>query len=261
MTINLTKIMGSSPDMEKAAACRVYFVPLQDITPNSKNYFTVDDSVEALALNIRTVGLLDPLCAVKKDHATLLISGERRFRALSLLNSQGIPYSFNGSDISGMAPVCYVKDKRHDLLLGAANAHRDMTKEEKNAAIDRMEEILEEEIRENRFTVPAGKRKAAILAAMTGIKEHYIKDYLARKNRKAAEETESQGSSSASADENELQESDKEWKTLSSAFKKCVKAVKNTDSSLISAMTDNQISQLTDLKKQLVDLLSTLSDF
>lgn len=105
MTINLTQIMGSSLDMERAAAGRVYVVPLQNITPNSKNYFTVDDSVEALALNIRTVGLLDPLCAVKKDQATPLISGERRFRALSLLNSQGIPYSFNGSDISGMAPV------------------------------------------------------------------------------------------------------------------------------------------------------------
>lgn len=140
--------------------------------------------------------------------------------------------------------LCYVKDEQHDLLLGAANAHRDMTKEEKNAAVDRMEEILEEEIRENRFTAPAGKRKAAILAAMTkiGIKEHYIKDYLAEKNRKAAEENDPQDSASAAADENEPQESDKEWKTLSSAFKKCVKAVENTDSSLISAMTARSAS-------------------
>lgn len=182
MTINLTKIMGNATDMDKAAASRVYFVPLKDIETNKNNYFTVDDSVEALSLNIRTVGILDPLVAVSKNGTTLLISGERRYRALKLLNEYGDHYSFNGTDITGTAPVCYVKDERQDLLLGAANAHRDMTKEEKNAAIDRMAEILEEEIRENRF-IPGGRRKVTILAAMTGIKEHYIKDYLASKNK------------------------------------------------------------------------------
>lgn len=260
MTINLTKIMGSTPDMEKASAARVYFVPLENITPNKNNYFKIDESVESLALNIKTVGLLDPLCAVKRDQTTLLISGERRFRALSLLNSQGIPYSFNGSDISGFAPICYVKDDRHDLLIGAANAHRDMTKEEKNAAIDRMEEILEEEIREKRFTVPTGKRKASILAAMTGIKEHYVKDYLADKNRKA-EETYSSHNSTSASNRSEDSESVKEWKALKSAFTKCIKSVENTDSNIISAMSDRQIQQLTDLKKYLLNLLTTISGF
>lgn len=146
MTINLTKIMGNATDMDKAAASRVYFVPLKDIETNKNNYFTVDDSVEALSLNIRTVGILDPLVAVSKNGTTLLISGERRYRALKLLNEHGDHYSFNGTDITGTAPVCYVKDERQDLLLGAANAHRDMTKEEKNAAIDRDQGTLHQRL-------------------------------------------------------------------------------------------------------------------
>lgn len=258
MTINLTKIMGDADYMEKATASRIYYVPLTAIRPNKNNYFTVDDSVEALALNIRTVGILDPLCAVRKDGKTVLISGERRYRALMKLNEQGEHYTFNGTDITGAAPVCYVKDERQDLLLGAANAHRDMTKEEKNAAIDRMAEILEEEIRENRF-IPGGRRKATILAAMTGIKEHYIKDYLASKNREE---------SGGETPPNEGEEADKfvnevnqEFKTLKNSMKKCLKTLEEMDGSLTSAMTDDQISELKTIKTDLLAILEYTSEF
>lgn len=258
MTINLTKIMGNATDMDKATASRVYFVPLKDIETNKNNYFTVDDSVEALSLNIRTVGILDPLVAVSKNGTTLLISGERRYRALKLLNEHGDHYSFNGTDITGTAPVCYVKDEQQDLLLGAANAHRDMTKEEKNAAIDRMAEILEEEIRENRF-IPGGRRKATILAAMTGIKEHYIKDYLASKNKE-----ESGGETPPNEDEEAdafINEMNQEFKALKNSMKKCLKTLEEMDGSLMSAMADDQISELKTIKNDLLAILEYTSEF
>ena len=258
MTINLTKIMGDADYMEKATASRIYYVPLTAISPNKNNYFTVDDSVEALALNIRTVGILDPLCAVRKDGETVLISGERRYRALMKLNEQGEHYTFNGTDITGAAPVCYLKDERESLILGAANAHRDMTKEEKNAAIDRMSEILDEEIRENRLD-SKGKRRAALLAAMTGIKEHYIKDYLASKNREASG-GETPPNEVGEADEF-VNEVNQEFKALKNSMKKCLKTLEEMDGSLTSAMTDDQISELKTIKTDLLAILEYTSEF
>ena len=68
------------------------------------------------------------------------------------------------------------------MMMISANAHRDMQAGEKNHIIETTMNSLEKQVLSGKFSWE-GKRKATVLAAITGIKEHYIKDYLAKKNK------------------------------------------------------------------------------
>ena len=183
--LDLGKMFGdSNQEMQKAAALKTYLVKLDEILPSEENPYEVEEeSVQRLAENIEQYGLFQALTVQKEGSEIRLISGERRFTSLKYLTDTGKTYTYNGADITGYAPVSYVKQAAGDaktMMMISANAHRDMQAGEKNHIIETTINSLEKQVLSGKFSWE-GKRKATVLAAITGIKEHYIKDYLAKK--------------------------------------------------------------------------------
>ena len=68
----------------------VEMIPLEDIEPNAENFYSTED-IETLAEDIKQNGLMHNIVVGKRgaDGRYTIISGERRYRAFTLLKSQG----------------------------------------------------------------------------------------------------------------------------------------------------------------------------
>ena len=78
----LAEVLGKVP--EAGAEERIVMLPLEDITPDERNFYSTE-GIEALAANIELVGLLDPLRVRADPDAPghyLIVSGHRRRLAL-----------------------------------------------------------------------------------------------------------------------------------------------------------------------------------
>lgn len=233
MSLNIESMFaGESDSFELARAVKTYLVPLDSIQLNENNFYSVDDEgIRAIADSIAASGLIHPLSAMQEGNDIRLISGERRLRAMKLLKNEGIHYRFNGRDITGYAPLTYMQNvfgSREKLTIAAANASRDLTNEEKNLIIDEVTEALEDEIKKGRFSWPKGK-KAHTLSVHTGIKEHYIKDYLARK---------------AKSNEKEIPEESREYTKILRFLTTADKKVRETGELLSSELSAKQKKEI-----------------
>ena len=249
MSLNIENMFSESTDsFELARAVKTYLVPLEDIQPNENNFYSVDeDGIRALADLIAATGLIHPLSAVQEGTTTRLISGERRYRALKLLKEDGEHYKFNGRDITGYAPITYMQNvfgSREKLTIAAANASRDLTNEERNIIIDEITDAIENEIEKGKFKWPKGK-KAHALSVYTGIKEHYIKDYLAQK---------------AKSNEPEISKEIKDYTRVLRFFSSAERKIKETEKLLASDISASHkqevIRKAAFLCTQLEDLIS-----
>ena len=186
---------GNDDSFETGKAVKTYLVALENIVPSDSNFYPADDEgIRCLADLIEAVGLIHPLSAIQEGYEARLVSGERRYRAMKLLCEEGRKYTYNGRDITGRAPVTYmpgVYGAKEKLTIAAANASRDLTNEEKNRIIDEVTEAIESEEKTGRFKWPKGRR-AHTLSVYTGIREHYIKEYLARSAGKEEEQKKEQ---------------------------------------------------------------------
>lgn len=80
----------SIPDEEVAVPFAVEMIPLEEIEPNEDNFYSVEN-IQDLADDIRTNGLMHNIVVCGAgDGKYKLVSGERRYRAFSLLNEQGV---------------------------------------------------------------------------------------------------------------------------------------------------------------------------
>jgi len=72
---------------------RALIVPISRIhvSPGQPRQTFSDESLTELAEDIRTNGLVNPLTVTQDGHNYLLVAGERRFRALKLLNATEAP--------------------------------------------------------------------------------------------------------------------------------------------------------------------------
>ena len=128
---DIKNIVGNSKELEEGYALQTVLVDIDDVLPTDNNpYLITDENVKLLADNIEKHGLISPICAVKVDGLTEILSGERRFRALKLLYDEGKKYTHNGVDITGQIPVEYVDPT--DVLakmqmIISANASSDLT--------------------------------------------------------------------------------------------------------------------------------------
>ena len=71
--------------------------------------------------------MFQALTVQKEGSEIRLISGERRFTSLKYLTDTGKTYTYNGADITGYAPVSYVKQAVGDMktmMMFSANAPR-----------------------------------------------------------------------------------------------------------------------------------------
>lgn len=261
--LDLGKMFGdSNQEMQKAAALKTYLVKLDEILPSEENPYEVEEeSVQRLAENIKQYGLFQALTAQKEGTEIRLISGERRYTALKYLADSEKAYTYNGEDITGYAPVSYVKQATGDaktMMMISANAHRDMQADEKNRIIDETLNALEKQEMSGKFSWE-GKRKATVISSITGIKEHYVKDYLASKNReiKFATDDENVGG------ETPPEENADEIKAMESIIKGIAtlnKKLKNYDELDFNLLDIKKINTGIIESKLLMDSIEKLSD-
>ena len=251
--LDLGKMFGdSNQEMQKATALKTYLVKLDEILPSEENPYEVEEeSVQRLAENIEQYGLFQALTVQKEGSEIRLISGERRFTSLKYLTDTGKTYTYNGADITGYAPVSYVKQAVGDaktMMMISANAHRDMQADEKNHIIETTMNSLEKQVLSGKFSWE-GKRKATVLAAITGIKEHYIKDYLAKKNKEIKFATDDEN-----ADEIKVMES------ILKGIESLNKKLKNYDELDFNLLEIKKINKGIIESKILMDSIEKLSD-
>ena len=246
--LDLGKMFGdSNQEMQKAAALKTYLVKLDEILPSEENPYEVEEeSVQRLAENIEQYGLFQALTAQKEGSEIRLISGERRYTALKYLADSGKAYTYNGEDITGYAPVSYVKQATGDaktMMMISANAHRDMQADEKNRIIDETLNALEKQEMSGKFSWE-GKRKATVISSITGIKEHYVKDYLASKNREIKFAEEDSETIAKIRQSKQVSEEEKTYKNLLKQIKGCIKKFEEFDSYIANTLSDDELSEL-----------------
>ena len=244
--LDLGKMFGdSNQEMQKAAALKVYLVKLEDIFPSEENPYEVEEeSVQRLAENIEQYGLFQALTAQKEGSEIRLISGERRYTALKYLADSGKAYTYNGEDITGYAPVSYVKQATGDaktMMMISANAHRDMQADEKNRIIDETLNALEKQEMSGKFSWE-GKRKATVISSITGIKEHYVKDYLASKNREIKFAEEDPETIAKIRQSKQVSEEEKVYKELLKQINKCIKKFEELDSYVLATLSEDELN-------------------
>lgn len=244
--LDLGKMFGNSnQEMQKAAALKVYLVKLEDIFPSEENPYEVEEeSVQRLAENIEQYGLFQALTVQKEGTEIRLISGERRYTALKYLVNQGLTYSYNGEDITGYAPVSYVKQAVGDaktMMMISANAHRDMQAGEKNHIIEAAINSLEKQEMSGKFSWE-GKRKATVISSITGIKEHYVKDYLASKNREIRFAEEDPETIAKIRQSKQVTEEEKAYKELLKQITNCIKKFEKLDSYILAALPEDELN-------------------
>lgn len=72
------------PDSGTEGPEQIVYIPLDQLHEDARNFYTVS-GVEDLAANIQLCGLMDPLRVSKAEDGYTIVSGHRRFAALSLL--------------------------------------------------------------------------------------------------------------------------------------------------------------------------------
>ena len=244
--LDLGKMFGdSNQEMQKAAALKTYLVKLDEILPSEENPYEVEEeSVQRLAENIEQYGLFQALTAQKEGTEIRLISGERRYTALKYLVNQGLTYSYNGEDITGYAPICYIKQTSGDtktMFMISANAHRDMQADEKNRIIDETLNVLEKQEMSGKFSWE-GKRKATVISSITGIKEHYVKDYLASKTREIKFAEEDPETIAKIRQSKQVSEEEKAYKELLKQINKCIKKFEKLDSYVLATLSEDELN-------------------
>ena len=76
--------LQSVPNSGTSGAERIEYIPLAELHADERNFYQLS-GVEDLAANIQLCGLMDPLRVRKADDGYTIVSGHRRFAALSLL--------------------------------------------------------------------------------------------------------------------------------------------------------------------------------
>lgn len=157
----------------EASDGEIMVIPVSSIRPNPDNFFHVDE-IEQLAADIAAVGLLHPLVVrYAPDGATdyELISGERRWRALSLLSERE-----EGPERSVQSLVRVMTDEEVEHALISANVEtRELTVRERIEAISRMRAIVERQ----RRTGEIRGNTADLVAEAVGMAPRQVQRYQA----------------------------------------------------------------------------------
>lgn len=173
MAINLENLnsafsAASESVSELKNTSRQELVPLEDIVTaefNPYNENDNDETVEQLAQSIEAYGLIEPLCVNKdSDGKYHLISGERRYKAISRLKWKTVP--------------CVVYDAleavQAELRLHEANLEtREYTSAQKFSFYKRVRELLEKLRDEGKLT--GGLQKN--IANMLHVSERQVRKY------------------------------------------------------------------------------------
>lgn len=147
-------------------------IPIDKLIPSKDNFYGIRE-IEELAELIKQTGLLHNLVVRKLDSGMYeILSGERRFRALKLLNYSKVPCQV----------INNLNDLDSELLLIIANSSaRELTSEEKFKQINRLDEIYKLK-KKNGEKLPKGKTRD-IIGKDLGISGSQVAKYQAVNNK------------------------------------------------------------------------------
>ncbi|MGN0950468.1 MAG: ParB/RepB/Spo0J family partition protein [Mitsuokella sp.] len=123
---------------ETSNRSEIQMIDFHQLIPNTKNFYGIRE-IEQLAHSMALSGTVEPLLVVRRDDGNYnIISGERRFRAVSLRYERG---ELTSPDIPCMVHEAFIGDgkltaeMRENIAIVCANSYRQKT------ALEKLEEI------------------------------------------------------------------------------------------------------------------------
>ena len=118
--------------------CEIHMIDFHQLVPNAKNFYGIRE-IEQLAHSMALSGTVEPLMVVRRDDGKYdIISGERRFRAVSLRYERG---ELTSPDVPCLVHEAFSGDgkltaeMRENIAIVCANSYRQKT------ALEKLEEI------------------------------------------------------------------------------------------------------------------------
>lgn len=147
---------------------------IYDIDPCEYNQYPMQE-IEQLARNISEAGLLHPIMLYKKnDGRYMILSGERRYRAM-LLNYENGDERFE--EIPAIIKLQVLDERTIKRYIRRGNANRENLSKEVKLAI--VKESLEDyQISKERNEIESGVLKRDWIAMDTGFSARSVQDYL-----------------------------------------------------------------------------------
>lgn len=132
------RTQGATENIEGSGESNIQMVDFHQLIPNEKNFYGIRE-IEQLAHSMALSGTVAPLLVVKRgDGKYNIISGERRFRAVSLRYERG---ELTSPDVPCMVHEPFSSDgkltaeMREDIAIVCANSYRQKT------ALEKLEEV------------------------------------------------------------------------------------------------------------------------
>lgn len=128
------------PDSGTEGPEQIVYIPLDQLHEDARNFYTVS-GVEDLAANIQLCGLMDPLRVSKAEDGYTIVSGHRRFAALSLLAKEDSRFSKAACIVDSSADTPQMQELR--LIYANADTRR-MSGADIARQAERVQELLYE---------------------------------------------------------------------------------------------------------------------
>ncbi len=253
MAIDIKGMFGNNDEFDDAKKLKTYLMDLAEIDTNENNVFSKmneDEINTKLADSIEKIGLIEPIRVKLKNNRYVLVSGERRYRAMCYLSDNNRHYSYNGVDITGKAPVnvSQVGEGGEMIEIISANASRDLNKEDKETIVKVTITNLKQKIEFGEIDEKVIGSKAQWLSEVTGYSEHFCKDCLAKYNKEEKEaEAEPMASPEDEPKEKEIS-AKKELKKYCKSLHKFADKMNETDIEAIVNADEIEIEDVQALK-------------
>lgn len=128
------------PDSGTEGPEQIVYIPLDQLHEDARNFYIVS-GVEDLAANIQLCGLMDPLRVSKAEDGYTIVSGHRRFAALSLLAKEDSRFSKAACIVDSSADTPQMQELR--LIYANADTRR-MSGADIARQAERVQELLYE---------------------------------------------------------------------------------------------------------------------
>lgn len=137
---SFAQTLQTVPDSGTEGPEQIVYIPLDQLHEDSRNFYAVS-GVEELAANIQLCGLMDPLRVSKAADGYTIISGHRRFAALSLLAKEDPRFAQAACIVDSSADSPQMQELR--LIYANADTRR-MNSADIARQAERVQELLYE---------------------------------------------------------------------------------------------------------------------
>lgn len=188
----LNSVMGEMLNTSTKTTAKLIYVEVDELKINPLN--PIPDSklekqrVIEMAESIKEGGLIQPIVAEIVQGEKVIISGNTRWKAISLLTEQNISYRFLQKELDGEIPVLIMpssEDETENIIAQLrSNRYRQLTKEEREEIVIKAHECYQ--IQCDQGKRPKGREREWI-TMLTGISDGTVKTILSELNQTTAD--------------------------------------------------------------------------